>query len=32
MSISDLINSVVGVLGEKIKVRRFTKYALGDNQ
>ncbi len=32
MSIADLINSVVGVLGEKIKVRRFTKYALGDNQ
>jgi elongation factor Ts len=32
MSVGDLINSVVGVLGEKIKVRRFTKYALGDNQ
>jgi len=32
MSIADLINSVVGVLGEKIKVRRFTKYALGDSQ
>lgn len=30
MSVRDLINSVVGVLGEKIKVRRFTKYALGD--
>jgi elongation factor Ts len=29
-SIGDLINSVVGVLGENIKVRRFTKYALGD--
>lgn len=29
-SVGDLINSVVGVLGEKIKVRRFTKYALGD--
>jgi hypothetical protein len=25
-----LINGVVGVLGEKIVVRRFTKYALGD--
>lgn len=32
MSVGDLINGVVGVLGEKIKVRRFTKYALGDNQ
>src|SRR5579875_3469600 len=32
ISIGDLINSVVGVLGEKIKVRRFTKYALGDGQ
>ena len=31
MSISDLINGVVGILGEKIKVRRFTKYALGDH-
>ncbi|HZZ65472.1 MAG TPA: translation elongation factor Ts [Candidatus Baltobacteraceae bacterium] len=30
MSVLDLINSVVGVLGEKIKVRRFTKYALGE--
>jgi elongation factor Ts len=30
MSVRDLINSVVGVLGENIKVRRFTKYALGD--
>jgi elongation factor Ts len=30
MTITDLINGVVGVLGEKIKVRRFTKYALGD--
>jgi elongation factor Ts len=30
MSVGDLINSVVGVLGEKIRVRRFTKYALGD--
>ncbi len=32
MSVADLINSVVGVLGEKIKVRRFTKFALGENQ
>ena len=30
ISVGDLINGVVGVLGEKIKVRRFTKYALGD--
>ncbi len=30
VSISDLINGVIGVLGEKIKVRRFTKFALGD--
>ncbi len=30
VSVRDVINSVVGVLGEKIKVRRFTKYALGD--
>ena len=28
-SVGDLINGVVGVLGEKIKVRRFTKFALG---
>ena len=30
MSVRDLINSVIGVLGEKIKVRRFTKYVLGE--
>jgi elongation factor Ts len=30
MSVGDLINSVIGVLGEKIKVRRFAKYALGE--
>jgi elongation factor Ts len=30
MSVRDLINSVIGVLGEKIKVRRFTKYTLGE--
>jgi elongation factor Ts len=32
ISVADLINSVVGVLGEKIKVRRFAKFALGENQ
>lgn len=30
ISVRDLINGVVGVLNEKIKVRRFTKFALGD--
>lgn len=30
MSVKDLIGRFVGVLGENIKVRRFTKYALGD--
>jgi elongation factor Ts len=30
MSVGDLITGVVGVLGENIKVRRFTKFALGD--
>jgi elongation factor Ts len=30
LTIGDLINNAVGVLGEKIKVRRFTKFALGD--
>jgi len=30
ISVADLINSVVGVLGENIKVRRFTKFVLGD--
>ncbi|HET9392725.1 MAG TPA: translation elongation factor Ts [Candidatus Rubrimentiphilum sp.] len=30
ISVGDLINRLVGVLGENIKVRRFTKYALGD--
>jgi len=30
MSVGDLINRLVGVLGENIKVRRFMKYALGD--
>ena len=32
MSINELIGGVVGVLGERIRVRRFTKYALGDSQ
>lgn len=31
-SVADLINGVVGVLGEKIRVRRYTKFALGDQQ
>lgn len=30
MSVADLINSAIGTLGEKIRVRRFTKYALGE--
>jgi elongation factor Ts len=32
VSITDLINTAVGFLGEKIKVRRFAKFALGDDQ
>lgn len=31
LSVSDLINAAVGSLGEKIQVRRFTKFALGEN-
>jgi elongation factor Ts len=31
LSVNDLINAAVGSLGENIKVRRFTKYALGEN-
>ncbi len=31
-TVGDLINGVVGVLGEKIKVRRYVKFALGDQQ
>ena len=31
LSVSDLINAAVGALGEKIVVRRFTKFALGEN-
>ena len=30
LTVNDLVNNAVGVLGEKIKVRRFTKFALGD--
>jgi elongation factor Ts len=30
MSISELIYRSIGALGEKIRVRRFTRYALGD--
>ena len=30
ISIADLINTAVGALGEKIRVRRFTKFALGE--
>ena len=30
ITIADLINAAVGSLGEKIRVRRFTKYALGE--
>lgn len=31
LSVSDLINAAVGSLGEKIQVRRFTKFVLGEN-
>jgi len=31
LSVGDLINAAVGALGENIKVRRFTKFALGEN-
>ena len=31
LSVNDLINAAVGSLGENIKVRRFTKFALGEN-
>ena len=30
MTVADLINGAIGALGEKIRVRRFTKYALGE--
>jgi elongation factor Ts len=31
LSVSDLINAAVGSLGEKIRVRRFSKFALGES-
>jgi elongation factor Ts len=31
LSVNDLVNAAVGSLGEKIKVRRFAKFTLGDN-
>ncbi len=31
LSVNDLINAAVGSLGENIKVRRYTKFALGEN-
>ncbi|MGR4065305.1 MAG: translation elongation factor Ts [Vulcanimicrobiaceae bacterium] len=31
LSVADLINAAVGSLGEKIRVRRFAKFALGEN-
>lgn len=30
LSVGDLIKNAVGILGENIRVRRFTKYALGE--
>jgi elongation factor Ts len=30
MSVGDLLNRSVGALGERIRVRRFTRYALGE--
>jgi elongation factor Ts len=30
ISVGDMINSAIGTLGERIRVRRFTKYALGE--
>lgn len=30
MTVADLINGAIGTLGEKIRVRRFTKFALGE--
>lgn len=30
ISVGDLINGAIGALGEKIRVRRFAKYALGE--
>ena len=31
MSVADLINAAVGSLGEKIQVKRYAKFALGEN-
>jgi elongation factor Ts len=31
ISVGDLINNAIGTLGERIRVRRFAKYALGDD-
>jgi elongation factor Ts len=30
MSVGDVVNRSIGALGEKIRVRRFTRYALGE--
>jgi len=30
MSVADLVNRAIGALGERIAVRRFTRYALGE--
>ena len=30
MNVGDLVNRSIGALGEKIRVRRFTRYALGE--
>jgi elongation factor Ts len=30
MSVADLVNRATGALGERIRVRRFTRYALGE--
>jgi elongation factor Ts len=30
MSVGDLVNRSIGALGEKIRVRRFARYALGE--
>jgi elongation factor Ts len=30
ITVADLINAAIGTLGEKIRVRRFAKYALGE--
>jgi elongation factor Ts len=30
MSVGDLVNRAIGALGERIRVRRFTRYALGE--